>query len=244
MITPNEIESKEFGSQVRGYNREDVDEFLDEIMIDYQGLIDENKKLRRDVETLNKELNDYKKSETSVMSTLEQAKSLMSDISSSAEKRAEIIIKNAQVDAAAITRDAKESISRLTQESEQLKSRVASFKERYRQMLTDELNKVDSSADDLFADLKDDFYPASMVDKNDAKDDELDKLFDDERRTSELDLGADLEREDNGGKMTDDVTLTEKVLSELNGADFDDKAKTVVIDDVDGLLNKKTRIIK
>ena len=236
MITPNEIESKEFGSQVRGYNREEVDVFLDEIMMDYQGLIDENKKLRRDVEALNKEISDYKKSETSVMSTLEQAKSLMSDISASAEKRAEGIIKNAQIDAASITRDARESISRLTEESEQLKNRVASFKERYRKILTDELSKVDNSADDLFKDLEEDFYPASMtrVEEKIEEEPEVDLS----RNTSELDLGAKTEIEE------EDASLTEKVIEEMNGSKFDDMSKTMVIDSKDTILSRKTRIIK
>jgi len=236
MITPNEIESKEFGSQVRGYNREEVDVFLDEIMMDYQGLIDENKKLRRDVEALNKEISDYKKSETSVMSTLEQAKSLMSDISASAEKRAEGIIKNAQIDAASITRDARESISRLTEESEQLKNRVASFKERYRKILTDELSKVDNSADDLFKDLEEDFYPASMT-RVEAKVEE-EPVVDLSRNTSELDLGAKTEIEE------EDASLTAKVIEEMNGSHFDDMSKTMVIDSKDTILSRKTRIIK
>ena len=69
MITPNEIESKEFASSVRGYKKEEVDVFLDEIMLDYQGLIDENGKLKRDLEKLNNDLNECRKSENSVMNT-------------------------------------------------------------------------------------------------------------------------------------------------------------------------------
>ena len=42
MITPQEIETKAFASSVRGYKKEEVDVFLDEIMMDYQELINEN----------------------------------------------------------------------------------------------------------------------------------------------------------------------------------------------------------
>jgi len=241
MITPNEIESKEFASSVRGYKKEEVDVFLDEIMLDYQGLIDENGKLKRDLEKLNNDLNECRKSENSVMNTLEQAKSLMSDISASAEKRAEVIIKNAQLDAEKITRDARDSVSRLTDESEQLKRRVAAFKERYKKMLTDELVKVDGQSDDFFADLKDDFYPASMSTTSEDKTPEADEParvngF----RTSELNLDMSDDADD---KQTSDVTLTEKVFEEINGRDFDNKAKTIIIDS-DDMLHKKTRIIK
>ena len=41
MITPNDIETKVFSYSVRGYNKREVDEFLDQIMIDYQALLDQ-----------------------------------------------------------------------------------------------------------------------------------------------------------------------------------------------------------
>jgi cell division initiation protein len=242
MITPKEIENKEFASSVRGYKKEEVDVFLDEVMLDYQRLLDENKKLRNSVDDLNREIAECKKSESSVMNTLEQAKNLMSDISASAEKRAEVIIKNAQLDAEKITRDARDSVSRLTDESEQLKRRVSSFKEKYKRMLNDELAKVDGQADDFFADLKDDFYPASMAEAaSDKAATKVEEPAVDRFRTSELNFDFDM---DDGDKQTSDVTLTEKVLEELNGKDFDDKAKTIIIDNADDILRKKTRIIK
>ena len=68
---------------------EEVDEFLDEIILDMEKLLEENKILTETVEELREEIVQHKKSETSVMSTLESAKKLMKDISESAEKRAE-----------------------------------------------------------------------------------------------------------------------------------------------------------
>ena len=92
MITPLEIENKEFSKAVRGYKAEEVDEFLDEIILDLQALLAEREQLKAQVEKLNQDLVQYKKSESSVINTLESAKKLMNDISESAEKRAEIII--------------------------------------------------------------------------------------------------------------------------------------------------------
>lgn len=243
MITPQEIETKAFASSVRGYKKEEVDVFLDEIMMDYQELINENGKLRRKVEELNGQIADNKKSEASVMKTLEEAKSLMSDISASAEKRAEVIIKDAQLEAKKITREARESVSVLTEESEQMKKNIGTFKDNYRKMLTGELDRLDGTSDSFFEDLRDDFFPASMTDGSDLKVAHKEKQ-EDEIKTSELsfsDLGIE---EDVNTQPPDGATLTEKVFDELNGSDFDDKAKTMVINDAQGLLSKKTRIIK
>ena len=43
MITPADIEYKEFTKAVRGYKEEEVDEFLDLIIVDMENLIRENK---------------------------------------------------------------------------------------------------------------------------------------------------------------------------------------------------------
>lgn len=164
MITPLEIENKEFSKAVRGYKAEEVDEFLDEIILDLQALLAEREQLKAQVEKLNQDLVQYKKSESSVINTLESAKKLMNDISESAEKRAEIIIRNAQMDAESIQREARDSVSKLTEEGEKLAVKVSRFRERYRQLLEDELNQLEGSSEDLFADLEAEFMPASMAD--------------------------------------------------------------------------------
>lgn len=163
MITPLDIENKEFSKSMRGFNTDEVDDFLDEIIVDLQKLLDENARLKDEVESLNQELTKYKKSESSVMNTLESAKKLMNDISESAERRAEIIIKNARLDAEVIQRDAKDSVSKLTEEGERLRQKVSRYREKYRQLLEDELNQLDGSSEDLLAALERDFMPASMT---------------------------------------------------------------------------------
>jgi len=162
MITPYDIESKEFTKAVRGYNIEEVDAFLDEITIDIEKLMSENDKLKDKVEELTADKENYKKSEASVLNTLESAKHLMNDISASAEKRAEIIIRNAKLDADVIMRDAKDNVSRLNNENANLRAKVSRFRERYRTLLENEITSLDSQSDDLLADLEREFYPASM----------------------------------------------------------------------------------
>lgn len=167
MITPYDIEVKEFTKTLRGFSPDEVDDFLGEIYLTLQQLMNENELLKEKVKMLNADMEKYHKSEKSVANTIESAKKLMNDISESAERRAEIIIKNAQLDAEVIQRDAKESITRMTEEGERLKQRVARYRERYRQLLEDELSQLDGSSEDLFAELEKDFMPASMTETQD-----------------------------------------------------------------------------
>lgn len=61
MITPLEIENKQFAKAMRGYNADEVDQFLDEITLDLQKLLAENERLKAKVESLESDLNQYKK---------------------------------------------------------------------------------------------------------------------------------------------------------------------------------------
>ncbi|MBR5741974.1 MAG: DivIVA domain-containing protein [Firmicutes bacterium] len=85
MITPQDIQSKEFTRGVRGYKEEEVDAFLDELTIELEKLQSENRSLKeqgaRDAETLE----HYRAQEGALLETLEAAKALMSDISASSE---------------------------------------------------------------------------------------------------------------------------------------------------------------
>lgn len=168
MITPTDIENKEFSKAKKGYNEEEVDEFLDLIILDMEKLIRENRQLKEELGKVHVQVDKHMSTETSVYETLEAAKSLMNDIAASAERRAEILLKNAEMEADLITREAKESITRYTDEGNRLKDRVESLKERYKKMLEAELERVDFGVSDFLADFEKDFLPASLTDVNEV----------------------------------------------------------------------------
>lgn len=143
MITPLEIENKEFSKQIRGYNADEVDEFLDLIIEDIEIMQQELLALRNENAELKEQNEDYKRSQVNVMNTIDTAKKLMKDISESAEKRAEIIIKNAKLDAEMIVRDAKDSASHYGNESAQLRDKILQFRARYKKLLRDEIDHID-----------------------------------------------------------------------------------------------------
>ncbi len=163
MITPREIEVKEFSRSVRGYDRDEVDEFLDLIILDLQDLLSGMDALKAENDELKAEIEEHKKSQRKVMDTLESAKKLMKDISDSAEKRADIIIQNAKMDAEAILNDARQSVpgGSALADGTDLRDKVVLFKTRYRQLLKDELENLDAKSDDLLSELEKEFMPAS-----------------------------------------------------------------------------------
>ena len=144
MISPAAINKKEFTRGVRGYKEEEVDQFLDLISADLDILLRENEALRQRLKELLQEIEKYRGSETAILGTLETAKALMMDISASAEKRAEIVLKNAELDAERIRREARESVDHMTEEAVALSRRWELFSARFRNLLETELDRFNS----------------------------------------------------------------------------------------------------
>ena len=144
MITPATINKKEFTRGVRGYKEEEVDQFLDLIAADLGVLLRENEAYKERVKELMQENERYRGSESTVLGTLETAKALMLDISASAEKRAEIVLKNAEFDAERIRREAHESVEHITEDATALSRRWELFSARFRDLLETELDRFNS----------------------------------------------------------------------------------------------------
>jgi cell division initiation protein len=152
LIGPVDIQKKQFTRGVRGYKEEEVDEFLDLLTVELDRLIRENEILKESLRNNQIEVERYRNSENAIVETLESAKGLMSDISQSAEKRAEIVLKNAELDAARIRREAAESVERTTEEAVEIARRWDQFKIRYKNLLQTELDRFDSLSADLIGD--------------------------------------------------------------------------------------------
>ena len=74
----------------------------------------------------------------------------MNDISASAEKRASILVKNAELDADLKQRQARDNVERLKEEEAKLNARVTAMKAKFRSFLESELERFDSLSDDIF----------------------------------------------------------------------------------------------
>ena len=145
MIKPIDIQEKVFTKAVRGYKEEEVNAFLDEITVDLDRLLNELRETKEENGRLVEELERHRATEGRVVETLRAAKSLMTDISASAEKRAAILLKNAELDAEMMKKNAREESEALAKETQNLRARYTDFRNRYRRMLEMELQRFESS---------------------------------------------------------------------------------------------------
>lgn len=97
MLTPLDIENKKFQKQMmNGYNVDEVDDFLDEITVDYEKLYKENTELRAEIERSKGDLEKYKNIEQTLQNTLVMAQKTADDIKSNAQDEADNIIRTAR----------------------------------------------------------------------------------------------------------------------------------------------------
>ena len=120
MITPLDIENKKFSKQMmNGYNVEEVDEFLDEIMQDYETNYKEVASSKTKIDELNNAIEHYKNIEATLQNTLVMAQSTAEEVKNVAKQQAEQIISEAQKEAENIIRNSKEGVSRDLENIEQ-----------------------------------------------------------------------------------------------------------------------------
>lgn len=153
MITPYDIQEKEFSRAVRGYKEDEVDAFLDKIIIEMERLIKENESLKATISDLEGQLTEKSSSDSSVADTLKQAQDLMKEISFSAEKRARLMIKDAELDASNIRKEARQKASEIEEENATLRRNFDAFKNRYRNLLESELERFDTLTSEIYPDL-------------------------------------------------------------------------------------------
>ena len=135
MITPLDIENKKFSKQMmNGYNVDEVDDFLDEVMEDYETNYKELALLRPKIEDLESALERYKNIENTLQNTLVMAQSTADEVKNVAKQQADQIINEAQREAEDIIRNSKENALRAVEELEQqIRSKEQQYNEARKQ---------------------------------------------------------------------------------------------------------------
>lgn len=141
-ITPLEIKNKNFERKFKGYNPDEVDDFLDEIMKDYELLIDRNRELEKEVKHAEEKLEYFNELKESLNKSILVAQDAADRVKDSAEKEAGVIIASANQEAEDI----------LVKSQETAKNTVTQAEEKAREILDDAAKKATNLAretDDL-----------------------------------------------------------------------------------------------
>ena len=140
MITPLEIENKKFSKQMmNGYSVEEVDEFLDELTLDYEKAYKQSTEAKTRIDQLEKDLLHYKTIESTLQSTLMMAQTTAEEVKEVARKQAEQIIQEAEGEARKSAEDISQEILIKKKELEDIKRQFEVYKAKMESLLISQL---------------------------------------------------------------------------------------------------------
>ncbi len=142
MLTPLEIENRKFKKEVRGYSREEVEEFMQVISENYELLYKENQVNKDKINMLSNAIKQYKTMEETLQSAILVAQNAGDDVVQNAKKNAENIIKDAENKASQLLADASREVTRLSYEYEEMRRSIEVFRTRIISLLTSQLDIV------------------------------------------------------------------------------------------------------
>lgn len=100
MITPLDIENKKFAKQVmNGYSVDEVDDFLDDLTVEYEKMFKENVDYKNEIVRLKEDMEHYKTIESTLQNTLVMAQTTAEEVKNVAKQQAEQIIAEAKLNA-------------------------------------------------------------------------------------------------------------------------------------------------
>lgn len=144
MLTPVDIENKEFTKAFRGYDIYEVEEFMKDLIKDYEKLYRDNAELKEKNAVLSETISSYKGMEETMQNAILVAQRTAEDIKQNAYERSETIIKEAERKAADTVNNANRSISNLEKtylnmqrEMNGFKAKMNSLLSTYMQLLSD-----------------------------------------------------------------------------------------------------------
>ena len=139
MLTPIDIQNKTFEVKFRGYSSQEVDDFMDLIMKDYETLYQENISLKDRVTVLSNAVEQYKKMEETLQNSIILAQKTGEDI----KKTANEIVHEAEMKADSLVREANANLSGLKNELNSVTTEISNYKSRIKGICNGLLEMLD-----------------------------------------------------------------------------------------------------
>jgi cell division initiation protein len=151
-LSPLDIHNKEFSRSFRGYNEDEVNEFLDQIIKDYETLIRENKAYEEKIAQLEERLKHFMNLEESLSKSIIVAQETAEEVRTNARKEAQLIIKEAEKNADRIINEAFVKSRKITMELDEIRKQAAVLRARFRSLIQAQMEMLDNKVwDELVA---------------------------------------------------------------------------------------------
>lgn len=142
-MTPLDIQSHRFSRRIRGFDRDEVEAFLQMVTEDYEALVIENAEQRERIRRLEEQIHQFKNQEKLLRETLTSAQAVSERMHNTAEKECQARVSEAETQALKMTQKAHSEVARLAENIRELRGTRAQIAECLRTTLRTHMDWVD-----------------------------------------------------------------------------------------------------
>jgi cell division initiation protein len=153
-LTPLDIHNKEFGRGFRGYDEDEVNEFLDQVIKDYELVLREKKILEEKAADLEQRIHHFSSIEDTLNKSILIAQEAAEEVKRNAQKEAKLIIREAEKNADRIINEALVKSRKVSFDIEELKKQSKVFRTRFRMLLEAQLDMLSNDDWDQLMELE------------------------------------------------------------------------------------------
>lgn len=143
MLRPIDIQNKEFEKRLKGYDCNEVDDFLDAVIQDYELVCKENQALKDKIGLLTEAVERYKLMEVTMRQSLDVAKQSAEELRQNAAIEAQGIISKAKLDASRLSKQIDDEHLKRHREMLSMKSQIESYKARIKSITENMLKMLE-----------------------------------------------------------------------------------------------------
>ncbi len=160
MMTPKELKDYCFGTSLKGYNINEVDDFLDEVSESYEKLYNDNAELQKKIDFLLEKIEGYREDEESLKGAIINAQRMADSVSKDAQRKADRMLREAELKSERIVAACKHTVDAQRFEYNRLRREISDFREQLMGTYRRHLEQIKDLP--AFEDESD--YPATMED--------------------------------------------------------------------------------
>lgn len=141
-LTPLDIHNKQFARSFRGYDEDEVNEFLDQVIKDYELAIRESEAANEQVKQLEEKLGHFMNIEKTLNKSILVAQETAEEVKAHARKESKLIVKEAEKNADRIVNEALSKSRQLYIENEELRKQGKVFRTRLKMLVEAQLDMI------------------------------------------------------------------------------------------------------
>lgn len=144
-LSPLDIHNKEFSKGFRGYNEDEVNEFLEQIIKDFEMLIREKKELEEKLRNTNERVGHFTNMEETLQKSIVVAQEAAEELRRNSQNEAKLIVKEAEKNADRIINESLNKARKVAMEIEELKKQSKVFRNRFKMLIEAQLDLINTN---------------------------------------------------------------------------------------------------